>query len=327
MAEPDLLGDERLASTRLRPSDWRAAERPRSASSGRSLRALPWLVALFAAVAAAALLLVPGLVEGVQQRAGVPVPAAPPAADPEVAALRARVAELEAVLRQPAPVAPAPAPAAAQPVAVGVSPAEIGRIADAQAALERRLDALVADLDAAGATGGAAAQAIAQARDFALLAAVRRSLDAGRPLGRIEPLLVRAFETRDAPAVAALVAWSRAPVSVALLAERLRDVGRAPAGAPADPGFWSGLWQRLSGLVEVRQESGLDPDLRARAARALARGDVATALAAIESVRPVPGRDPWVADARRLLAARDALERLDLMLLELPAAIPQAPAG
>lgn len=326
MADPDPRAEQDLSATRLRPSDWRTRGTPATPSSRRG-SSFAWLLVLLLAVPASALLLVPGLAPRLQQAIGLSTPQA--TTDADAAALRARITELEARLqRQPPPpsrepaVQPPPAPLAPPQVA-GASAPEVARLAEGQEALGRRLDALVADLDSAGVTSGAAAMAVAQARDFALLAAVRRNLDVGRPLGRLEPLLRAQFEGRDPPSVNAILAWSRVPVSAALLAEQLDRLGRPAATIPADDGFWAGLWARLSGIVEVRQGETLAPSVRRRSLDALTRGDIGSAIAVLEAAPDVSGKARWVAEAQRLLAARDALDRLDLMLLELVAG-PQA---
>ena len=329
MTELDPGADEGLSATRLRPSEWRTGARRRESPSGGA-KLLPWVLALFAVLVAAALLLVPGLPAGLQQRAGMAVS---PASDPAIEALKARVSELESAQRPPSlsPPAPTAPEAVAPPVpalpAPGAFPDEVRRLDAAQQALERRVDTLVADLDAAGATSGAAAMAVGQARDFALLAAVRRHLETGRPLGRLEPLLARQFEARDQAAVAALVAWSRAPVSIPLLADRLDALGRPAAGEAtgSGAGFWARLWGQLGGLVEVRQDGVIDSRAREQAMDALARGDLASALAIVDKTPPAAGRAVWLADARRLLAARDVLDRLELGLLEAPVMQPAPP--
>jgi hypothetical protein len=57
---------------------------------------------------------------------------------------------------------------------------------------------------------------------------------------------------------------------------------------------------------------------------AIAAGDPLLAAARLEAMPPTPERAEWIADARGLAAARAALDRLEMMLLEAPLMDPAA---
>ncbi|WP_448584900.1 hypothetical protein [Thermaurantiacus sp.] len=299
-----------------RLSGARPAGGPRPARSARFLPGL--LVGLVAGGGVAALLAPPALrLLGDPPEAGVPQ--APPP-DPALARLEERIRTLEAeraAIAAPAEVAPPPSPPAPQELA-GLE-AETRRLGEALAALDARFSALVADLEGRGETAGALAEATGRVRELYFLLAVRRHLERGMPLGALEPALVRAFEGREPSAVAAIVAWSRSPVSVRQLETRLADPHAGPMpDATAPGGFWSRLWTGLSGLVELRRSAGPEAEARKRARAALAGEDLATAIALIDSGSRTGFEAAWLEDARRLLAARDGLERLELLALAEP---------
>lgn len=303
-----------------------AAREPRG--SGRRWRAVALLL-LVAGLVAAAVLLAPRLGERARPEEPVPAPVAPAAvAEPsplaEAEALARRLAALEAELaaiRTAPPAGSGAADTAALAARLQALEAEARRIAEAEAATAGRLAALAADMDAAGVTSGAVAAATAEVRDIFLVVSLRRLVERGRPLGAFDPLLRQQFGTREPSAVAAVVAWSGAPVSRAMLAERLDSLAGSYSGAKADGsaqarGFWDRLWQRLSGLVEIRQgpETVAAPLIRARAR--LAEGDLPAAIAHAAAEPETAALAAWLEDARRLQAAEDALDRLELLVVQ-----------
>ncbi|WP_448579522.1 hypothetical protein [Thermaurantiacus sp.] len=345
MADPDPSPD--LASTRLKPAEWTTAAREAGAVSppsaprarGRGLwLVLPWLllVALVAALAAlvssgrlAGGLRLPGTqAPGPDVSAPVEAPPAAPALAGEVEALKSRLAALESARSEP--------PAAALPVAPGAAAGveqrlelverELRRLAEAGRMTEARIDALIKDLDSMGATSGPAATSMARARDFFILLGVRRHLERGRPLGALEPALRQQFEGREPTAVAALAAWSRAPVSERLLGDQLTAPPASPAREAEPDGMFARLWQGLRGLVELRRaEEEAVEVARDRALLALARGDLPTAIAIIEGAPAGTAPDGWKDDAQRLSMALDGLERLELIALQDSSAAVPAP--
>lgn len=317
----------------------------------RIWRVLPWALLAVAGGLAAVLWLAPGLLgvnrTSTETATGLPAPGdatsgalsapgAPPALsaspadspDPITPDLAARVDRLEGLLG----ALPSGSggdlpslPAGDVPARVAALEAEVRRLVDAQGAADSRFAALVAELDAAGLRSGGIAAATAQARDLFLLAAARRHLERGRPLGPVEAALRQQFGAREPSAVEAIAAWSRAPNARDLLAERLAQGFGAPAVGPAeDGGFWDRLRAQISGLVRLRRADGPDPAIRERAAARLAAGDLDGAITLLSEAPADPRLAAWLEDARRLSSAEAGLERLELLALQPPAPIPAA---
>lgn len=245
----------------------------------------------------------------------------PVARDPRVDALLSRVEQLEAR------TAAGPAAAHGADVAHNLETVT-GRIAalEAQAAafqssdasIASRLGQLALDLEQAGNLAEAGDR---QVRDLFMVSAARRMVEKGRPLGPVQSALSARFSAQDAAAIRSLEHWSGAPQTRASLAGRLETMGDAmvePARTGA-PGFWERLMTRISGLVTVYDGTiagPIDRDALADARDALAADDVALAATRLQAMPPSIVRDQWLADARALVAAEAALDRLESMLLD-----------
>jgi hypothetical protein len=143
-------------------------------------------------------------------------------------------------------------------------------------------------------------------------------LEAGRPLTPIEAAIEGRFRNRDGAAVEALAAWSAAPQTRRTLHSRLDALADLPPPAEAG-GWWERLKARLSGLVMVRGakvETADDRALMAQARAAMAAGDVELAVSALSEGAWPPPVQQWVQDARILVAAEEALARLETDALE-----------
>lgn len=144
--------------------------------------------------------------------------------------------------------------------------------------------------------------------------ASRRAIDRGVQLGYLETLLAERFGAQHPVAVATIITASRTPIT---LDDLTNDYGRLQTelrrGAP-DEGLWQGLKREVGGLVAVRRASAPSPKPEARYERAMARleqGQVDLALA--ETMR-LPGASragPWIAKARRYIAAHRALDEVE----------------
>ncbi|MFA7439596.1 MAG: hypothetical protein WCZ66_01360 [Sphingomonadaceae bacterium] len=190
------------------------------------------------------------------------------------------------------------------------------RLADADAGLSARINALDAHVAAVAGSTTAAGE---QARDLLLLALARRFIERGRPLARAETLLEERFGKRDPGAVDALLAWSAAPESRSLLRERLVELARPPAtseAAPAQTGWWQKLRDGLSGLISVRDKAAVGREELERALMAFDEGDIPLAIARLETTSATPRRDAWITAARQFAAALDAVEGLESRILD-----------
>lgn len=211
-------------------------------------------------------------------------------------------------------VAPAPPPMirAPQRLAAASAPSPL-EAADASAVSARvaTLEAKLAQVE------NAARQAVGSAgRTDALVVAfaARRAIDRGVPLGYLETLLVDRFGSRHPSAVATIVTASRSPVRLDELAGEYERIGPQLRGGGPGDGWWSSFQRELGSLVDIRRAETPSPKPDARFRRALGRleaGDVDAALA--ETMR-LPGASraaPWVAKARRYVAAHRALDEIE----------------
>jgi hypothetical protein len=251
-------------------------------------------------------------------------------ADPRVGELVARVDRLEGmagrgVAAPPLPVDGAGLGARLQSVETRAIAAETNDLN-----LAARLDALAAEV---ARTNTAVVETDLRTRDLFLLAVARRMLEAGRPLTPIERALENRFREADGAAVDALAAWTAAPQTQRTLKDRLKALQEMPEAADTRS-WWDRLTARLAGLVTVRgqtAETVADMDaLLARARAAMEAGDTNLAVAALDQGDGQGDLPPavrqWLADARILVAAEDALGRLETNALESGVGSLQAPA-
>jgi len=212
-----------------------------------------------------------------------------------------------------APAAPAQARAPQRIAAIDPQStnAEAAEQASAVGARMAGLEARVARVE----TAARRAEGSAGRTDALVVAfAVRRAIDRGVPLGYLETLLVDRFGARHPRAVATIVTASRDPVRLDELIANHDKLGPdLRAGGPQDS-WWSNFQRELGSLVDVRRADIPSPKPDARYRRAQTRlesGDVDAALA--ETMR-LPGASragPWVAQARRYVAAHRALDEVE----------------
>ncbi|MEO7815143.1 MAG: hypothetical protein ABIR87_06835 [Sphingomicrobium sp.] len=193
-------------------------------------------------------------------------------------------------------VPPPLAPALADPAA-----------ADRLAALEARLGNVESKTQqAAGSVGRADALLVAFAS--------RRAIDRGVQLGYLETLLAERFGGQSPVAVATIITASRSPVT---LDQLINDFGALEAklrGGGPDEGLWQGVKRELGSIVAVRRSSAPSPKPEARYNRALARleqGQVDVALAETMRLPGAASAAPWIAKARRYVAAHRALDEVE----------------
>ncbi|MGI4877511.1 MAG: COG4223 family protein [Janthinobacterium lividum] len=328
---------DRLRARGVRPD--------RPSAPGRPV--IPWIACALLLAFALGLIANPWFERSVRSR----LPGFAPTLSPTIAdlsVLQARVAALEA---RPAPRPPALA--AAVPVEAGnerlarveerlaavtgeqpATVARVDRIATDLATLTGRIEATGATTAATLATATATAE---RAQSMLVLSTVRRTLDAGQRLGPLEPALRRQFTARAPQQVEAVAALGAAPVTLADLRAGLERLRPALTGVAAVPtgsrGWWQGLTDSLSGIVvRAGRSDGTEARLD-RAARALAGGNVAVAVAEIGAL-PAGQRAPaqgWLVAAQRYQAGMRGLGQLDALMFESlppgPVATPPAPAA
>jgi hypothetical protein len=200
---------------------------------------------------------------------------------------------IRAVVQAPVPVA------AVQPLP-SVDAARI-------AALETRLGAIERQTQAAAGSAGRA--------DALLIAfAARRAIDRGVALGYLEPLLVQRFGDGHQTAVATIVTASRDPVRLDLLTADYAALGPALRGGGPEESWWTGFRRELGTIVSIHRNDTPSPQPQARLDRALARlksGEVDQALAETMRMPGAANAGPWIARARRYVAAHRALDEIE----------------
>jgi hypothetical protein len=219
-------------------------------------------------------------------------------------------------------VVPAPPPALPPPPGAALA-ALGGQVSE----LTRRIEAI--DQRARAASGDAD-----RAEALLVAFAARRALDRGVGLGYIEALLRDRFGTSQPQAVATIISASRQPVTLSWLETELVRIGPALEGQAGSTDWWSALRRQLGDLIVVRHAG--DPptdtaDRLDRAQRALESGQVDVALAEIARIPGSAVATDWIAGARRYIASRAALDRIETAALLEPSAaahvaVPPVPA-
>jgi hypothetical protein len=217
------------------------------------------------------------------------------------------------IVRQPPAAVPAPV-RAADPLAA----ADAARIVT----IEGRLAAIESQAQAAAGSAGRA--------DAMLVAfAARRAIDRGVALGYLEPLLVQRFGRQNQAAVATIVTASRDPVSLDSLIADYRALGPQLRGGGPEESWWDGFRRELGSVVTFHRADSPSPQPQARYDRALAHLEAGEVNAALAETMRLPGAghaSPWVARARRYIAAHRALDEIEsTALLGNPAPAMSAP--
>lgn len=161
--------------------------------------------------------------------------------------------------------------------------------------------------------------------------AARRALDRGVGLGYLEGLLRERFGESQPQAVATVIAAAAAqPVTLEVLREGLAQVGPQLTGAAPDQSFWDALRTEIANLVVVRRGGTPSTDPRERLRRAQSRLEAGQVEVALAEVLRLPAREngrTWIDAAQRYVAARQALDAIEVAaLLEPRTPPPPAPA-
>ncbi|HEX8527641.1 hypothetical protein [Allosphingosinicella sp.] len=161
--------------------------------------------------------------------------------------------------------------------------------------------------------------------------AARRALERGVALGYIEHLLRERFGATQPQAVGTIITVARQPVTLQELQRELQDAGPRLTGAGPDQGWWAALKSELSGLITIRREgtqSTVPSDRLERALRHVQAGEVNLALVEVMRMPGSGQAQAWIEKARRYVAARAALDTIEIAALLDPANRPQpAPAA
>ena len=187
-----------------------------------------------------------------------------------------------------------------------------------QAPVDKAAGARIATLEARLArVENAARQAVGSAgRTDALVVAfaARRAIDRGVSLGYLENLLVDRFGDDHPRAVATIITSARAPVGLDELIADYEKLGPELRGGGPEDSWWSNFQRELGSLIDIRRADvpSAKPDARYR--RALARLESGNVDASLAETMRLPGASraaPWVAKARRYIAAHHALDEIE----------------
>jgi len=207
-------------------------------------------------------------------------------------------------------------------------PAPVG-----DSALDQRVATIESRLDQIDARAAAASGDADRAEGLLIAFAARRALDRGQPLGYLEGMLRERFGGSDAVAVAQIIAASQRPVTLAQLQDGLQALRPTLVAPGPDQGVWQSFRHELSTLFVVRradEPSNIPADRLSRAEHALEQGQVDTAAAEVARMPGQASATSWLAQARRYVTGRNALDRIETDALLKPAAKPApftAPAG
>ncbi len=199
----------------------------------------------------------------------------------------------------------------ALPPATG--PADPVTLATRESALAAQLAALEARTAAVGVDVTTAADRAGRAEAILIAFAARRAVERGTALGYLEEQLRQRFGATQQPAVEAVIAAGRAPVTIESLRQAL-DANAALLLNPGSQGWFGGLITELRSLVVLHDASTPSPLPSDRLARARRRLDAGQVDAALEEIRRLPGGtqvSQWTADAQRYLAAHRGLDTLE----------------
>lgn len=148
--------------------------------------------------------------------------------------------------------------------------------------------------------------------------AARRALDRGVSLGFVEGLLRQRFAAAEPAAVATVIQASRQPVTLGELQTELAKLEAELEKPPPETGMLDRLRTELGSLITVRKAgtpSTVPVERFGRARANLETGQVDVALAEVLRM-PGSGRArAWIADARRYVAARRALDAIETSAL------------
>jgi hypothetical protein len=221
------------------------------------------------------------------------------------------------------PVLPAPVPA---PRIVPLAATPVPSAADSE--LPERVDTLEGRMDSIDQRAIAASGDADRAEAMLTAFAARRALDRGQPLGYLEALLRQHFGSTDAPSVALIIASAQRPVTLNQLQDGFDELRPALATAAPNESWWTGVRREVGNLFVVRHASApsnVPSDRLGRADHALGQGQVDVAAAEVARL-PGSGRaTEWLAQARRYVLARGALDKIETAaLLKAPVSDPIA---
>lgn len=226
------------------------------------------------------------------------------------------------LIKPEVPVVVPPTTPARRPALVNIAPPPASDVVET--IVDQRIDRIEEQVADIGERAAAATGEAHRAEGLLVAFAARRAIDRGAPLGYLEAMLRERFGGVEPQSVATVISASRQPVTIDTLREQLDTLAPQLSVASPDEGWWEGFRRELAGLIVVRPTTAppsAPVDRVARAQDDLAAGRVDAAL--LEIAR-LPGRkaaEGWIAEARRYVQARSALDRIESAALLQPAKV------
>jgi hypothetical protein len=217
--------------------------------------------------------------------------------------------------------APAPVAAQSSPAIAAAAPAKPSVATQRVDALEGRMSQINAD--ALAASGNAT-----RAEGMLVAFAARRAIDSGAPLGYVEDQLRMRFGGTQPQAVNTILIASAQPVTLGTLQSELKTLGTSLT-TPKGGGVWAGVEREFAELFVLRKEGTLSPAPTQKLKRAIAAADAGNVAGAVAEVQTLPGAalaKDWLTKARNYVTARQALDTIERSALMVPVAPPPAVA-
>ncbi len=233
------------------------------------------------------------------------------------------------VIKPTPAVVASPATAERNTPLVNIAPAPASDVVEN--IVDQRIEQIEEKVEDIGQQASSATVDAHRAEALLIAFAARRAIDHGAPLGYLETLLRERFGRTEPRSVAIVISASRQPVTVDRLRDKLEELEPQLSTFSSEEGWWEGIRRELAGLIVIRRAnapSTAPVDRLERAKDDLATGHVDAALVEIARLPSRKVAEGWIAEARRYVQARAALDRIESAALLEPtkAAAPVVPA-
>ena len=199
-----------------------------------------------------------------------------------------------------------------RPALVNIAPPPASEVV--QAVIDQRIGKIEEKVDDIDERTAAANSEAHRAERLLIAFAARRAIDRGAPLGYLEGVLRERFNFIEPAAVATVISAGRQPVTITQLREKLDALKPELAVNFAQDGWWQAFRRELATMIVVRNAdmpANAPVDRFGRAQEDLAAGHVDAALVEIARLPNRKAASGWIADARRYVQARAALDRIE----------------
>ncbi len=208
---------------------------------------------------------------------------------------------------------PSPSASASEAIEVAEAAEAVERVAEQQGGLDQRLAAAEQRLARLDLQAQAAAGNAARAEGLLIAFATRRAIERGAELGYLADQLRLRFGDALPNAVSTIISASRDPVTLDELLARLEGLGPQLSEGDRDAS-WDEFKREIAELFVIRREDTPSPKPESRLDRArlfLESGRIDAAIAEVENLPGAAKAEGWIADAKRLSAAMQALDLVE----------------